>query len=314
MNNFIISELSQLKHSFVSLTIGSFDGLHKGHNKLLKTLKNSARKLNTISLLVTFEPHPRKVIDVDFDLKLLNTKEEKLLKLKKSGLDHINYISFSREFADTGYREFYTDYIFSDLNVGSIVAGANHFFGKNRHGDKDMLLSLCRENSIELILVDPVLYQGKKISSTRIRDCITRGNIAEANTMLGYNYSISGIVETGDGVGSELGFPTANINLDRTQKVIPDKGVYLVKTRIDNDTKYGISYLGTKPTFSKTSIRLETHIFDLNSDIYSKNIRVEFLKKIRGEKIFSSAKELSQAILKDKTTAIKMLKNKGQTA
>jgi riboflavin kinase / FMN adenylyltransferase len=296
-----VAELKDLHNIPVSFTLGSFDGFHLGHGELIKALLNECRKDGTSSLVMSFYPHPRQVVDTDYDLKLLNSREEKISLFEKSGIDFIHFINFTSSFSGTGYKEFYKNYIFANLNVRSIVAGENHGFGKGRKGNSALLSEICDENSVHLITVPPVFYSENHVSSTRIRHCIEDGNISDANKMLGYRYSLTGKVEKGKGIGRDLGFRTANINLENSKKAVPKKGVYITRVLFDSREFGSVTNVGFSPTLDghKPELKMETHIFDFACDIYGKEITVYFLDKIRDEKKFSSFEELKKSVEND---------------
>ncbi len=296
-----VVELKDLKNIPVSITLGSFDGFHKGHMVLLKKLKATADLNGSGTLIISFYPHPRQVIDSEFNLKLLNDIDDKMSILSSFGVDYIHFISFSKDFAATGFDEFYEKNIFSVLKVKSIIIGENHGFGRNRKGNSELLQEICKKHSVELIKVEPVSYKNASISSTRIRNCIAEGNFLEANTMLGYEYSLKGIVEKGKGIGKELGFSTANISMEKSEKVVPEKGVYLTKVVVEGAEYFGVSNYGQGPTTAgkDSPLLLETHIFDFDKDIYGKEITVRFIEKIRTEQKFPTVGELKIAVEKD---------------
>lgn len=304
-----IVDLSQLKGIPVSLTLGSFDGLHKGHIELLNKLKQVSSSSESKSLLMTFYPHPRKVIDTDFNMKLLNTKEEKIERLSNRDPDYLHFIEFTKKFSEMSYSDFYQKYILAKINLKSIVAGSNHVFGHGREGSSSFLSKFCAKNSIELFVVGPVNYLGKNISSTRIRNCISSGEIEDANNMLGYCYSFEGKVIRGSGMGTKIGFPTANISLKDTEKTVPANGVYFVRVNISGQEYLGLSNIGTKPTFGNFESAIETNIIGFEGDIYDKDIRINFIKKLREEIKFNSAEELKVAIGNDRLRAFAIIKN-----
>lgn len=303
-----IVDLSQLKDIPVSLTLGSFDGLHKGHAELLNRLKQVASDSGSRSLLMTFHPHPRKVIDTDYAMKLLNTKDEKIERLGEQSPDFLHFINFTKEFSEMSFSDFYENYILGNLNLKSIIAGSNHVFGKGREGGSTFLTEFCRDNSIGLHVVEPVNYLGKNISSTRIRKCISAGEIEDANYMLGYDYSFKGEVVRGSGTGTKIGFPTANISLKGAEKEIPGNGVYMVKINTDGQEFFGLSNIGTKPTFGNFEPAVETNIIDFEGDLYGREMRISFLKKLREEIKFNSAEELKTAIENDRIRALSIMK------
>lgn len=304
-----IVDLSKLKGIPVALTLGSFDGLHKGHIELLNRLKHTSSSTGCRSLLMTFHPHPRKVVDTDFNMKLLNTREEKIEILSDISPDFLHFINFTTDFSKMSYTDFYDKYILENINLKSIIAGSNHVFGRGREGTGTFLSEFCKKNSIDLFLVGPVNYQDKNISSTRIRKSITEGDIEDANNMLGYSYSFKGPVIKGSGTGSKIGFPTANISLKDTEKIVPANGVYLVSVNVSGKDFYGLSNIGTKPTFGDFEPAIETHIFGFSENIYGKDIRILFKKRLRQEMKFNSAQDLISAIESDMISARRMIQD-----
>jgi riboflavin kinase / FMN adenylyltransferase len=295
------AELKDLKNIPVTFSLGSFDGLHKGHAVLLNRLKSVSVQNNSKAAVISFYPHPRQIVDSAFHLKLLNDREEKMDILSSFGIDFIHFINFTNEFALTDFEDFYENYIFANFTVKSIIAGENHGFGRNRKGNSSLLEIICRKHSVEVVTVEPYIYKDATISSTRIRHCIEEGKIGESNFMLGYEYSLKGIVAKGKGIGRNLGFSTANISLEGNEKVIPGGGVYLTRVNLQGSEFFGISNIGYRPTadLPGSPLLLETHIFDFDTDLYGKEIKVSFLEKIRDEIKFESLQDLKFAIEKD---------------
>lgn len=306
-----IHDIAALKDIPVSFTLGSYDGLHTGHVHLLKELKKVSERSKTASLVISFYPHPRKIVDEDFDLKLLNTKDEKTEIIGSLGIDLIHFINFTKEFSGTGYNEFYNEYIFSYLDVKNIIAGTNHHFGENRKGDNTGLSALCEKNSVNLISVPPIDFEGRTVSSTRIRRSIADGDVENASKMLGYDYFINGKIVRGKGLGAVIGFPTANLDIKGLEKVIPASGVYLTSVRIRDKEHYAVTNIGNNPTVGGTGTNIESHLLDINSDIYGEAVRISFLKRMRNEIKFSSERELSQALKKDVADAEKIIRSGG---
>ena len=300
----VIKDLSEIEGKSVSITTGSFDGIHLGHLTLLEKLREVSESNGSIPLVITFDPHPRKVIDKCYDLKLLTTKDEKSAVISSRFKTFIHYMNFTEDLANTDSSDFYKNLIFCRVKVRAVVAGRNHSFGRDRKGDGYLLKSLCEENKIKLHFAEPVMYNNRKISSTRIRESIKDGSIMEANTMLGYTYSLSGRVVRGTGIGSKIGFPTANIDLENSLKAIPLSGVYITETILNGKKFRGISNVGKKPTTGDHGVNLENCIFGLDSDIYGSMISVKFIKRLRGEEKFDSLGDLSLKIAEDKRNAL----------
>ncbi len=307
----IVHDIASLKDIPVSFTLGSYDGLHTGHTLLLNELKKVAERSETASLVISFYPHPRKVVDRDYDMKLLNTKDEKIEIIGSMGIDLIHFINFTKEFSGTGYNEFYTDYIFAYLDVQNIVAGTNHHFGENRKGDNASLSDLCAQNSVNFISVPPVNFEGRTVSSTRIRRSLADGDVENASKMLGYDYFISGKIVRGKGLGAAIGFPTANMDVSSLEKVIPADGVYLTSVKKKGGEHAAVTNIGKNPTVGGSGMNIESHILDLNTDIYGETVNISFKKRMRDEIKFASEQELIRALKKDVAQAEEIIKAAG---
>lgn len=289
------------------LTLGTFDGIHKGHKVLFEKLKQYSLQNNLRNVVVTFEPHPRTVI-VGFNTKLLTTLDEKIDVLSQIGIENLLVINFSKEFSKQTPEDFITNAICNKVGVKHILIGYDHKFGKDRNGSNDELVELGLKNNFTVERVAPVKYLDEIISSTKIRDAISNGNIAIANNFLERNYCFYGTVVRGVSRGTILGFPTANIEVKDKNKLVPKNGVYIVKVSVANKVAYGVMNIGLRPTFADTlSVVIEAHLFDFNMDVYGKRIKVELLKRIRDEKKFNNKEELIYQIGKDKKAAIQFV-------
>lgn len=306
----LISDIQKIDEPVV-LTVGSFDGIHKGHIALFETLKRAAKRNNAKSLIITFFPHPRKVVDPEFNMKLLTDLGEKKKIIDRLNIDILIVIEFTKEFSKTSPVDFYEKIILDKFDVKHIVTGFNHHFGNNRQGDNDFIKNLAEKRGITTESVDPIIYQDEPISSSRIREEIIKGNLKKANEMLGYPFCVESIIEEGKKVGRQLGYPTANIYPKNPDKLIPKSGVYLTKIDMMNgDEYYGMTNVGYKPTFEDKKQTIETHIFDFSEDIYGQEIRVSFLKHIRDEIKFSSVDNLKTQLKKDEVTCKNLIQNK----
>ncbi len=289
------------------LTIGTFDGIHKGHKVLFEKLKQYSLQNNLRNVVVTFEPHPRTVVS-DFNIKLLTTLDEKIDVLSQIGIENLLVINFSKEFSKQTSEEFITSIICNKVGARHIIIGHDHKFGKDRSGNNNELVELGRKNNFTVERVAPVKYLDEIISSTKIRDAVSNGNIAIANNFLGRNYCFYGTVVKGVSRGTILGFPTANIDVEDENKLIPKNGVYIVKVSVANEVVYGVMNIGLRPTFADTlSVVIEAHLFEFNMDVYGKKTKVELLKRIRDEKKFNNKEELIYQIGKDKKEAIQFV-------
>ena len=279
------------------VTIGTFDGVHKGHKEIVGRLNSTAKKEGLESVLLTFYPHPRHVLFPDDQkLKLINTIEEKTEALRKTGLQHFIIQEFDVDFSRIKSVNFIRDFLVNKLNMKRMVVGYDHHFGKNREGTFENLLSLSELYDFKLDKIAPQNIGDITISSTKIRNAIIDGDIEKANSYLSCNFSLSGVVEKGNGIGSSINFPTANIKVENKWKILPKDGVYAVKIFVENQQYFGMLNIGNRPTIADDKHVVEVHIFDFNSTIYNLDIQVEFIKRIRSEKKFNSLEELQSQL------------------
>lgn len=291
-----------------AVTIGTYDGVHSGHQVIIKQLKDEAKKIAGESVLLTFFPHPRMVLyPDDNDLRLLNTIEERIELLDKAGIDHLIIHPFSKEFSRLSSTEFVRDILVNQLNVASLVIGYDHHFGRNREGSFEHLQELAPLYDFKVEEIAAQAIQQVNISSTKIRNSLNNGEINAANQFLGYNYFIEGTVVEGNQKGREIGFPTANIKVDEWYKLVPAKGVYAVKIFIDNTCYDGMLNIGTRPTIDGTTETIEVNIFNFNQNIYNKTVRIEFYERIRNEQKFEQFSDLKKQLEIDKEKTIQVL-------
>lgn len=290
------------------LTIGTFDGVHLGHQEILKKLFERTRFHKGRSFLVTFHPHPRKIVSKANDLKVLTTPDEKAFILDKMGLENLFILNFTKEFSQNSPEEFFRNFIIDKIGLKEIVVGHDHKFGKGRQGTSDTLMKLGKEFGFSVTLVDEFKVNDETISSTKLRQAITVGDILKTNKYLGRYYSFSGEVVAGDKRGRELGYPTANVKLNDGDKLLPGLGIYAAEVVIGNE-KYGaLLSIGRRPTFyDNGAIVPEVYIYNFNKDIYGHNIKTSVLQKIRDEEKFSSPEDLIAQMDKDKKAGIKIL-------
>jgi riboflavin kinase/FMN adenylyltransferase len=258
-------------------------------------------------VVVTFFPHPRTVVS-DYKIKLLTTLEEKTELLSKIGVENLLVINFSKKFSEQSSQEFIENIICNKIGVKHIIIGHDHRFGKDRNGNDDELIELGKKNNFTVECVEPIMFKNEIISSTKVRDALLNGEVQKVSSYLDRNYCFHGVVVKGVSRGRILGFPTANIEVENENKLIPKNGVYVVKTFIDNEVVYGVMNIGLRPTFADTlDVVIEVHLFEFNKNVYGKTIKVELLKRIRDEKKFNNKEELIYQIGKDKKEAIQFV-------
>ncbi len=282
------------------VTTGTFDGVHYGHQKIISRLKEVATQYKGESVIITFFPHPRLVLfPEDNDLKLINTLEEKIALLEKAGIDHLIIIPFTKEFSRLSSLEFIQEILVDKIGTKKLVIGYDHHFGKNREGSFEHLKLYAPEYGFEVEEIPGQDINDVAVSSTKIRNAILNGNFEIANRYLGYPFSINGKVAKGDQIGRTIGYPTANIQVPESYKLIPGDGIYAVKVNVNNIDYFGMLYIGNRPTVNGLNKVIEVNIFDFNEDIYDKNITVEIHKYIRGDKKLNGLDELKAALAED---------------
>ena len=286
------------------VTIGTFDGVHIGHKKILERISKRALAMNCESLALTFFPHPRMVLQHDTTIKLLNTLEEKIKLLEQLGLDNLIIHPFDKEFSQLSAEDFVKKILVDQLQVQKIVIGYDHRFGRNRTADISDLIQFGLKYNFEIEEISAEEINDIAVSSTKIRNALMNGEIETATNYLGYNYSLTGKVVKGKQLGRTIGFPTANIEVHETYKLIPKNGVYIVSSVIEKQVIYGIMNIGNRPTLNGDNQTIEVHFLDFNKDIYNQNIEIVFLKYIREEEKFNSLEDLKAQILKDQYFAI----------
>ncbi len=294
-------ELGTIKNPV--LTIGTFDGVHVGHQKILQKIKQEATKIGGETVLFTFFPHPRLVLNPnDNSLRLIQTLDEKKAVLESSGLDHLILFPFTTAFSQVTAKDFIQNFLVEKLRVKVIVVGYDHRFGKGREGNLAFLQQYGAEFGYEVIEIPAQEIEEVNVSSTRIRKAILSGDIETANAYLSDKFSLTGKVIKGKQLGRTLGYPTANIDVVDTLKIIPAIGIYVVKVKFENGTIYkGMMSIGKNPTVTDTeTLKLEVHLFDFSGDLYGHNITVQFLKYLRNEVKFSSIEQLKTQLDEDK--------------
>jgi len=291
------------------VTTGSFDGVHLGHLKIIRRLKEISLQTRGESVVFTFSPHPRLILfPGEGSLRLLTTLEEKKDLLEKAGVEHLIIYPFTKEFSQLSYIEFVRDILVGELRIKTLVVGYDHKFGKNREGDFEVLQNLSSVYHFAVEKLDVLLMDDINVSSTKIRNALQNGNIEKANQYLGYSFRLHGTVIEGQKLGRRIQFPTANIQASDPNKIIPAYGVYAVYVHLDSNRYKGMMNIGTRPTISNADQRsIEVHIIDFEGDLYNQPIEIEFIQKIREEQKFGSVEELKSQLEKDKQTVMNLL-------
>ncbi|MGB5818515.1 MAG: bifunctional riboflavin kinase/FAD synthetase [Saonia sp.] len=289
------------------ITIGTFDGVHIGHKRLLERLINNAKTLGLKSTVLTFFPHPRMILQKDTDIKLLNTIGERRQILEKTGLDYLIVHPFTKEFSRLSATEFVRDILVNSLRTKKIIIGYDHRFGRNRNANIQDLIAFGNTLDFEVEEISAQEIDDVAVSSTKIRNALKEGNIKTANRYLGYEYMLTGIVKKGKGLGRQLHFPTANLFIAEHYKLIPKNGVYVVKSDRNGATIHGMMNIGYNPTVSGTKKSIEIHFFDFEEDLYDQKLQVNILQRIRDEHKFDSVEELKQQLEKDRKTSLSLL-------
>lgn len=303
----LITDLKNVEKRFDKsiLTLGNFDGLHIGHQELVKMIISRAREVGAVSMVVTFRPHPLKILAPDKCPPLISIYEEKIRLFEKLGIDVLVKIPFTVEFSTMSPEDFVRDILCGKLGASEIFVGYNYRFGKGREGDTRKLRSLGEKYGFTVREINQIAVNGEVISSTQIRSLIKDGDVEHAAKLLGRAYAISGIVVRGDGRGKGLGFPTANIAPKHT--LVPSDGVYAVRLVVREGVYDGIANIGMRPTFNKKTLAIEVNVFNFNEDIYGEDISLSFIKKIRDEKKFKGADALVRQIRSDIEVAREVL-------
>lgn len=289
------------------LTIGTFDGVHIGHNKILKRLIQDSKKNNLSSLVMTFFPHPRMILNKSHEIKMIDTIDEKINLLEKTGLDNLIIHPFDNNFSKIRAKEFVEEILVKKLKIKEIIIGYDHKFGKDREASVKDLKKFGQDYIFNVKEIPAEEIDSIAISSTKIRNAILNGEIEKCNKFLGRNFILTGKVVYGEGLGKKIDFPTANIEIKETYKIIPKNGVYLVKTKINSNTYFGMMNIGIRPTVGGTNKSLEIHFFNFKDNIYGKNVSIEIIKKIRDEEKFSSIDQLKIQLKKDEQFCLKLI-------
>ena len=303
----ISNDFEKLNHNDPSvITVGTFDGIHLGHQQLIKKVIQVSKAEQLKSIVLTFDPHPRSVLENSKNISLLNTFQEKENILIPFGLDFLVKKKFTEEFSKMSSIDFVKNILIDRLNLKHLIIGHDHHFGKNRTANITQLLEYSKQYDFKVTQVDAFKLNGISVSSSKIRNLIKDGNIDEANRFLGYNMFLSGTVVSGKGRGKKIGFPTANIVLEKL-KIKPGNGVYLISSMYAGIQIYGMMNIGNNPTFDDKSPSIEVHFFDFDQKIYDENIHMQIITRIRNEIKFSGSDELSNQLIEDKKKCIEFI-------
>lgn len=296
-------------HAFTAVkptivTIGTFDGVHLGHKKIIDQIIANAKELNCESLVLTFFPHPRAVLQEGTEMKQLSTLDEKITLLDHLGIDNLVIHPFDKEFSRLSAEAFVKEVLVETFNVKKIIIGHDHRFGRNRTANIDDLIAFGATYGFEVAQISAEEINAVAISSTKIRTALEEGNVNLANEYLGYEYTLTGKVAKGQQLGRTLGYPTANIVVTEDYKLIPQNGVYIAKSDIAGKTIYGMMNIGNRPTVAGTSQTIEIYFFDFNQDLYDQTLTLSFLQRMRAEQKFESLDALKSQLALDKSTAL----------
>lgn len=304
-----IKDLKKNKNTI--LTLGTFDGIHPGHLKIIDKMVDRSREYGFRNVVITFHPHPRAVLSANSDVKLLTTPREKIELLRKNEVGNVLTINFTKEFASLTAEEFIYDFLVNGIGLSEIVLGHDHHFGKGRSGNAELLKVIGAKENFTVTTVDAFYINDEVVSSTKIRNALSNGELNKANSLLGRNYSFSGVVVGGDKRGRELGYPTANIKLLSQDKLLPAIGIYAVKVIVGSEKHIGLLSIGKRPTFyNEGEIVTEVFIYNFDREIYNEVVTLELIERLRGEEKFNSADELINQMNKDKENGLKILTNK----
>ncbi len=306
-------------HTFSSkkgtvVTIGTFDGVHKGHRKIINRLKESALANGWESCVLTFFPHPRMVLQKDASIKLINTIDERAQLLEDLGLDHLVIHPFTLDFSRYHAETFVEEILVNSLNAKKVIIGYDHRFGRNRNANIEDLKRFGEQLGFEVEEISKQELEDVAISSTKIRKALNSGDLQRANEFLGTPFTLSGTVVHGKNLGKTMGYPTANLKIEEEYKIIPAQGVYVVQSQIQNSTVYGMMNIGTNPTVGGTSQTVETYFFDFDQDLYDQQLEIQLLKRIRDEKTFKSVDDLVTAMKTDEVFSREYINNLGNTS
>jgi riboflavin kinase / FMN adenylyltransferase len=300
-----IDQLPRFKNSVI--TIGTFDGVHEGHQQIIEALKAEARAVNGEAVIITFDPHPRMIVHPHTHLHLINTLEEKIELLSRTGIDHLVVVPFTKEFSDQSAEAYIEHFLIGKFHPHSIIIGYDHHFGHDRKGNFRLLENNAAHFRYKLLEIPKHVLDSIGVSSTKIRKAIQESQIETANRLLGYDFFFEGKVVPGDKLGRQLGYPTANLEYTSKEKIHLGHGVYAVNVELDGKIKKGMLSIGERPTLNRPGEKVEVNIFDFDQDIYGKILRVTVRKFLRGQVKYDSLDLLIEQLHKDKENSLEVL-------
>lgn len=302
-----LKDISNIKNPVAS--IGMFDGVHLGHKQIFEKLINAAKDIGGESVAISFDTHPRMVLQHDaYKLKFINSYQEKIKLIEDMGVDHLVFLPFTREFSQQTTADFVKNILVDILKIKALIIGYDNRFGNKENNNFNGLFKLSQEYNFEIIQSDVKSIDNITVSSTKIREALDKGEINFANQLLGYRYQLSGKVVMGNQIGQQIGFPTANIDLENDFKLIPSIGVYAILVEFKGKIYKGMLNIGIRPTLNINKLSIEAHIFNFNEDIYGQYIKVYLIDKIRDEQRFNGLDELVIQLQKDKISTLELLK------
>jgi len=296
------ADYKRIKNSVV--TIGTFDGVHLGHQKIINRLVHTAKVNDLQALVLSFFPHPRMVVQNDSSIKLINTIDEKANQLQRLGVDHLVVKEFTKPFSRLTALEYVRDILVNKLKVKHIIVGYDHHFGRNRTATIEDLIEFGKFYGFDVTKIDAQEVGDVAVSSTKIRTALHEGDMRVANSFLGYHFMLTGVVTKGKGLGKDLNFPTANIHIEEPYKLIPKEGVYLVQSNLSGMPNYGMMNIGKNPTVSQDhQTHIEVHFFDFDEQLYGEKLQIDLIDRLRDEIKFPNIEALKAQLKQDKTIA-----------
>jgi len=288
------------------VTIGTFDGVHTGHQQIIAQLKEEAHAIDGETVIITFHPHPRKVV-AHKEVFVLNTLDEKIELLREKGIDHLVVVPFDERFASQSAKEYVEHFLFEKFHPHTVIIGYDHRFGHGRQGDYHLLEDFGKQLGFLVKEIPEHVLNNITVSSTKIREALLNSDVETANNYLGYDYFFEGLVIEGNKLGRTLGYPTANLQIETPEKLIPGNGVYAVIASVDKSTYKAMMNIGVRPTIDGKKRMIEVNLFDFNQDIYGKTLRVYIKKYLRGEVKFNGLEELKNQLGIDKESTLRVL-------